>query len=98
MQENISKQPKTEGNNSQSQEQNMISFDYQENKLSEPPEEPLEISSGDTESLCWSGRTRAPWTLYSGQITCGSTKISSIVSNTPENQIKILTVEICLPV
>ncbi len=79
--ENISKQLETEGNDSPDREQDMISFDDQENELSEPPEELLEISSGGKESLRRSVRTRAPRTLYSDQITHSSTKISSRVSN-----------------
>ena len=55
----------------------MTSSDNPENELSEPPEEFLEINFGSRESLRRSGQTRAPQTLYLGQITYDSTPISS---------------------
>ena len=75
--DNISQQPEKEGNNSQGQKQDMTNFDDLESKLSEPPEEPLETTSGSRETLRRSGRTRTPRTLYPGQISYGSTAISN---------------------
>ena len=80
---NTSLQPEKEGNNSQGQEQDLTSHDDLESELSESPEEPLEISSGREENLRRSGRTRAPRTLYPGQITYGSTAISSRLLGAP---------------
>ena len=81
--DNDSQQPEKEGDNSQGLEEDLTNFDDLESELSEPPEEPLETNSGSNESLRRSGRNRAPRVLYPGQITYGSTPISSRLLDTP---------------
>ena len=81
----ISQQPEKEGNNFQGLGQDMTNFDDLESELSELPEEPSETNSGSGENLRRSGRTRIPRTLYPGQITYGSTTISSRLLDTPEH-------------
>ena len=85
VEDDSSLQSEKEGKNSQGYEQDMTNLDDLETELSEPPEEPLEINSGSKENLRRSGRTRAPRTLYPGQITYGSTPISSKLLDTPRH-------------
>lgn len=80
---NISQQSEKEGNSSQDLEQDITSLNDKESDLSETPKKPLKISSGSIEDLRQSSRARAPRTLYSGQITYGSTRLSNRLFDIP---------------
>lgn len=58
--EKTSWQPEKEEDDFQGQEQDMTNNDDLESEVLEPPDEPLETTSGGKESLHRSSQTRAP--------------------------------------
>ncbi len=88
MGDNTPEQPEKKSNSFQNSDQDLANLGDLESELSEPPEEPQNFNSGNTENLQQSDRGRVPPLLYYGQITYGANLISnrSVNSSTKPTQ------------